>query len=68
MVSDLGKFRVRPEAVLSSKAGFLSLLVSPHPQPGLKLPAWPPHPSSRQRGPLAVLFTRKEMGWRAEEF
>lgn len=68
MVSDLGKFRVRPEAVLSSQAGFLSLLVIPHPQPGLKLPAWPHYPSSRRLGLLAVLFTRKEMGWRAEEF
>lgn len=46
-----------------------SLEVTPPPSSYLaKADSRVPHLLSRQRGPLAGLFTRKEMGWRAEEF
>lgn len=41
--------------------------VIPHPQFTLEQPAQPGSPWQGQK-PLAVLYARKEMGWRAEEF
>lgn len=69
---DLGKHEVTLGAAPCSKVGRGMILdlfeVTPTPnsawssQPGLT------HPGSRGQKPLAVLYARKEMGWRAEEF